>query len=263
MSPNERRLRVWEQECKADGRHIPWVRVGSFSSSGTQHRVGTSLDDLVSHLHSNGEKALFLRLAFRGQCRRILSQVPLYPLDQVAAIARAIGKRMPRDPRFPDWAVLSTDLVTEKVIGSKLVKKAYAVKPSSELNGVRAKSVETKLAIEKAVWLYRGCEWELVISDGLDEVETFNIQRLYQQLLNHPFSGSNEIKSRFCAEFLRAWTPDRGLVDILKRVEKKLSIDEMDGWTLFADSVRTNELNVDLTFTINERGRVFLLERSE
>src|SRR5689334_14032203 len=115
-SPNEQRIKRWERECRRRGEHIPWVRVGGFSSTGMQHRVRGLDDGLVGHYHSNGEEALFLRLAFAGGTVRILSQVPLTPLAEVRSLAATIGARMPWDPDHKDWAVLSTDIVVERII---------------------------------------------------------------------------------------------------------------------------------------------------
>lgn len=258
MSPNERRIRKWERECERAGKHIPWVTVGNFGSTGNQERIRGREDRLVAHLHADGESAVFIRLAFRGGYKRVLSQVPLTPLKLVRDLAKLSGARYPWDQDHGDWAVMSTDVVAERVVRGSLHIHAFSVKQRSEIIGPKAASVANKLSIEETYWKYFKAKWELVISDDLAVIETDNIVRLYDVLNHHGNEVRPQLVNRFAERFMKHWRDDRLLIDILKKAERDLRISAHEGWVHLAAAVQRGALRIDLSQEFGEFRIVWL-----
>lgn len=260
MSPNERRIKKWERECVRAGHHIPWVKVGSFSSTGMQHRIRGLDDGVVSHLHSNGEEALYTRLVFRGGYDRLRTQVPLYPLAHVRNLAKLAGVRMPRDRDHQDWAVLSTDVVVDRTVRGRKIVDAYWVKPQAVIDGRHKASVENNFRIEQAFWRHLGARLHRVISETMDAQETKNIGHLLDELNLNPSKASIAQKASFSKVFLRLWDRDLNLSELLRLVERKQRIARKDAWSLFAASVRAGLLPIDLREELDDDLPVFLKE---
>jgi hypothetical protein len=258
LSANERRLRKWHKECELKGEHVPWLRVGSFASRGIQSRIRGRDDALVAHLHTNGVKALYLRLAFTGGLIRIRSYVPLEPLDHVRNLARLMNVRMPWDEEHNDWAVLTTELVVERACRGRIKVDAYAVTARGDSRGSRGKLGNT-VAIKKAYWRHAGADFTVVNANDLDATETRNIDRLYSELNYSPCDALPRDRATYAQSFLAAWHRDRTLEDILHRTERRLGLTRREGWTLFASTVQSGLLPVDLTAELAEHKRVLLM----
>ena len=201
---------------------------------------------------------MFSRLAFYGGYTRLRSQVPLYPLADIKAIAKAIGAQMPWDRDHSDWAVLSTDIVVERVDRRQRITDAYWIKPQSEIDGSSAKSIQNNFLIEEAVWRSRGGQLHRIVSEALHPIETLNVGRLYDELNARPSRVSHQEKQIFADAFVKFWNPDSTLGQILARVEGKLKISPEAGWSTFSAAIQAKALSLDLKELLSEDGPVFM-----
>lgn len=238
----------------------PWLTIRDVPSSGRKSRPWSLTTGRTHHLLSDNELHFFLYSDFAQEVVDIREQYPLFPQEETARLADALGIPHPRYPGTSTLTVVTTDfLLTFRNPVGKLEHRAYSIKSSGELQGKQRQRVLEKLQLEREYWLARNIPWRLITEREYDRVRLTNLEWL--SYLAHP--EPTRLVPRI-PEFLwfvqHRWREDTPLQALLAETAETLALTSpADADRLFRYCVWQHDIEIDMSAPIGPRLALTLL----
>ncbi|WP_244111968.1 TnsA endonuclease N-terminal domain-containing protein [Burkholderia diffusa] len=226
----------------------PWLRVQDVPSRGRSRKVNGLKTGRVHHVLSDLEYAYLVVLEFSERVIDIREQFPLLPLSPIQDVARQRGIRYPFYAQTTVPFVMTTDfVVTVRADDGSAHEFARTVKYTDELvAGNRLLRTLEKLELERAWWLQRGVDWQIVTEQSVDPVLARNLIWLRGSALIERELQSGDLLARFVESIGDAGTHDRTLSSLLRTVSYRLCMPYSGAVKLFKYLVWQKVLLVDL-----------------
>ena len=232
----------------SDADYKPWLRVQDVPSRGRSRKVHGLTTGRVHHVLSDLEYAYLVVLEFSERVIDIREQFPLLPLSPLQDVARQCGIRYPLYAQTRVPFVMTTDfVVTVRASDGSVHEFARTVKYTDELSsGNRLLRTLEKLELERAWWMQRGVDWQIVTEQSVDPVLARNLIWLRGSAQIEQEMHSNDLRDRFVEGISDAGTHDRTLSALLRTVSYRLRMPYPDAVKLFKYMVWHKALVVDL-----------------
>lgn len=152
-TPQAQARRIKEGRGQGEGpNYKPWLRVKDVKSRGRRHRTFSVKFGRTLHLMSDLEDKTKSQAEWRDDVVDLREQVPLFPLSETQAIAKAFGYRHPRPPGAKHDIIMTTDQVWLIQTGAGRFYQPISVKYRKDIDDPR---VEQKNEIEAEYWRRR------------------------------------------------------------------------------------------------------------
>lgn len=162
--------------CKGEREtYLPWINIRSFHSQTARFRIPSVKLNRTIHLMSYGERCAFLLFEWDDRVRDIKEQYALEP-----RMTREICEQF--NYRHPGYTfggqVMTSDLLVSRWTDRGTIRlTAVQVKHAREEIDKRT---QEKIEIEREYWRRKGAEFELMITDELNQTLCSNLLRLYR-----------------------------------------------------------------------------------
>ncbi|WP_256258669.1 TnsA endonuclease N-terminal domain-containing protein [Burkholderia ubonensis] len=227
----------------------PWLRVQDVPSRGRSRKVHGLKTGRVHHVLSDLEYTYLVVLEFSERVIDIREQFPLLPLMPIQDVARKRGIRYPlyAQTRLP--YVMTTDfVVTVEEADGSVRDFARTIKYTDELStGNKLLRTLEKLELERAYWLQKKVDWQIVTEQSVDPVLAKNLIWLRGGAEIERGLQSDDLHSQFAEGIGEAGTHDRTLSSLLRTVSYRLRLPYTDSVKLFKYLVWNKVIIVDLT----------------
>jgi hypothetical protein len=190
---NEKKIneRISHGYGQGEGRdYKPWLVVGDFSSLGQCNRVLGITTRREHHFFSKLESNYFNHLDWCDEVVDIREQVPLFPVSETENIAQALGYKHPRDNKVKNNSVMTTDFLYSVKDARGISLHARSVKYWADLQNPRTLE---KLSIERAYWLNRNVDFDVITEHCIDQEKCSSIRRFLDHY-EFPISGIMDVK---------------------------------------------------------------------
>ena len=233
----------------------PFIKVRDVPSKGRSSMVRGIKTDRTHHYLSDLEYACHILAEFCLKIIDIREQFALLPSDDTQKIARRLGFKHPVYPGTKTPIVMTSDLVltirqgkTKKFL-VLCVKHSSALRQDQEPESKRYKRTCQKLLIEKIYWKSRKVPWLIITDKTIPWTKVYNLDLLRPSLMLKHEEGLNGLLPLFVLLFYKYWEEKRILNDVLDRIAFELKKDRPYCFHLFARSVWSSILPVDLNLS--------------
>lgn len=233
----------------------PWLKIGSFPSSGASYATPSLKCARTHHFLAKGEFNFYLLQEFADDVVEIREQFPLINYGRTFQIARELGFKPSfyRDSTVP--RVYTTDFMLTKVnaVGETYLS-AVSLKSRTKLNEIaktkRGLKRSMELAIiEKSYWGEMGVQWDTVFSEDLPMIRVRNIRALMTHANIKPSLCSEKAINRmvgFLLDIGLSAASEMTLDSLLRTASRYIYMSRADVFELFMYMVWHKHIVVDI-----------------